>query len=349
MKLRRISVQKCKEGDILARDVVNEHGVLIAVKNTEMNSFIKEKLIELSIFDVIIWDQNSSSYKEQDDNSDINIFYHEYIMSIDNLKNIFKKLISGNGLDYNELNNMIQLINNKMGNSSSVIQCLQSIKATDEYTYTHSINTAIYAMFIGKSLKLSEHEINKAVQAGLLHDIGKIIISEEILNKKGKLTDEEYETMKLHTVLGYAVLQDVEGIDPDVKRSALLHHERIDRSGYPFNASSECVCLLAKIIAVADVYDAMTSDRVYKKRNTPFNAFSMFSTIGIGLFDTTILYTFLRNIATCYIGMNVSLSNGQNGKIVYIPPQDLANPIVKTKSGYIDLGNKEKFCIVAMG
>lgn len=348
MEKRRISVFNYKEGDILATDLVNEYGVLIAVKNTEMNSFIKDKLIEHGILDIYVINQESSYQQQMEANQELNAFYQEYKISVASLKNILTKLVSGERIEVTEINNIVQMMTSKIENVSTIIQCINNIKIVDEYTYYHSFNTAFYAMLVGKWLKLSENDLYKVIQAGLLHDIGKIAISEEIINKEGALTNEEYERMKQHTILGYSELQEFEDIDLEVKRATLLHHERVNHSGYPLNASPESIGLFARIIAVADVYDAMTSDRVYKKRSTPFDAFSMFLSVGVGLFDTTILFRFIKNIATYYVGMKVLLSNGEIGKIVYIPPQDLASPIVQTETGYIELWYGRELSIVAM-
>ena len=348
MDKRRISIFEYKEHDILATEVVNEYGVLIAVENTQMNSYIKNKLIEHKIFDVYVFDHNGLNVEKIEDNPELVELNYDYKNSIVGMKNIIMNLVTGKGLDVNEFHNITRLIIGKIEQSPNIIQCIHNIKMVDEYTYTHCINTAFYAMLIGKWMKFSENEINKVVQAGLLHDIGKTKISEEIFNKKGILTKVEYEIMKQHTVLGYAILQGIDEIDPDVKCAALLHHERIDCSGYPFNASYESVGLLARIIAVADVYDAMTTDRVYKKRSTPFDAFSMFTTVGVGLFDTTIMFTFLKNIATYYVGMKVLLSNGETGEIVFIPPQDIAHPIIKTNEGYLDFSCEKVLNIVSI-
>ena len=225
---------------------------------------------------------------------------------------------------------------------------MTEIRSKDEYTYSHCVNVAFYSMLIAKWLKLSDIDINKAIQSGLLHDIGKAKIPVELLNKKGSLTKEEYEIIKKHSIFGYEIIKEMQEIDSDVKNAVLLHHERVDGSGYPFHYYRDDLNLYSRIVAVADVFDAMTSDRVYKKRISPFEVFEMFQTMGLAIFDSNILITFINKIATYLIGANVFLSNGDIAEISFIPPQSVIYPIVKTTAGYIDLSNTEDVKILSM-
>ena len=176
-----------------------------------------------------------------------------------------------------------------------------------------------------------------------------IKIPNEILNKKGRLTTEEFNIIKNHTIWGYEMLEKVDGFNDGIKNAVLMHHERTDGSGYPFSMSVNSIGLYSKIIAIADVFDAMTSDRVYRKRMTPFDAFEMFKTIGVSMFDTTILDTFIKKISPYYTGINVVLSNGKRGRIVYIPPQDILSPVVEVQSDYLDLSTRSDAKILSIG
>ncbi|HZK58167.1 MAG TPA: HD-GYP domain-containing protein, partial [Clostridia bacterium] len=206
-----------------------------------------------------------------------------------------------------------------------------------------------YSMLIAAWLNLSDKEINEVIQAGLLHDIGKVKVPNKILNKKGKLTTEEFNTIKKHTTLGHEMLSKIDDISYGVKNAVLLHHERTDGSGYPFGMSTTFIDLYSKIVAIADVFDAMTSDRIYRKRKTPFDVFEMFKTVGVGIFDTTILNIFINKISPYYIGTNVMLNNGERGRIVYIPPRDVLSPIIEIQSDYLDLSVQNNIEILSIG
>jgi HD-GYP domain-containing protein (c-di-GMP phosphodiesterase class II) len=137
-------------------------------------------------------------------------------------------------------------------------------------------------------------------------------------------------------------------IDNEIKKAVLLHHERIDGSGYPYHYYYENLDLFSKVVAIADVFDAMTSDRVYKGRSTPFEVFDMFRTTGIGIFDTKILNIFLNKLAGYLIGSKVLLNTGRTGEIVFIPLQNITYPIVKVESEFYDLAQEDEIKIVSM-
>lgn len=177
-----------------------------------------------------------------------------------------------------------------------ILNALDRIKKMDEYTFAHSVNTAFYSMFIAMWMGFCDAEIINATQAGFLHDIGKIYIPEEILNKKGRLTEEEYEIVKRHPLYGYSLLNEFSEFNLEVKRAVLFHHERIDASGYPLSATTDYVGVLPKILAVADVYDAMTTNRVYKKGKTAAEAIEFLSNEGRKELDNLVLSHFLGNI-----------------------------------------------------
>lgn len=345
MNKTRVSIFGCKDGEIITEDVVNDQGVLVVVRNTIVNPYIQHKLVEHGIKTVEVLDSLSLDVSKPCPEPEHKAFFEGYKQNVTTMKQIIGDLALGKGLSIEKVHCLSQAIGNRMDQTSSIVQCLQLIKDANEYTYSHCINTAFYAMLAGRWLMLPEQKIRQLILAGLLHDVGKAKIPEDILNKKGPLTKQEYDIMKQHSILGYGIVCECEDIDFEIRQAVLLHHERIDRSGYPFNASPDSVGLFAKIIAVVDVFDAMTSERVYKKRSTPFDAFEMFTSIGYGIFDTTVMQTFIKNLSTHYVGMDVLLNDGRVGSIAYVPPQNIACPIVEVDGSYIDLSKSE--CRVA--
>ncbi|MBC3803225.1 HD domain-containing protein [Acetobacterium fimetarium] len=212
------------------------------------------------------------------------------------LKKCLSNVIFQKEYTYTRITEYLAHMYESINGNAVIIAALDQIKKMDEYTFTHSINTAFYSMFIAIWMGLSDQSIINATQAGLLHDIGKIYIPGEILNKKGRLTNEEYEEIQKHPLYGYFLLNEFTEFNLDVKRAVLFHHERIDASGYPLNAESDYVGVLPKIVAVADVYDAMTTDRVYKKGLKPIDAIEYLSDTGRKTLDERVLRLFLGNI-----------------------------------------------------
>lgn len=184
----------------------------------------------------------------------------------------------------------------EMYQEDSVENLLIDLKKHDLYTYHHSLNVSFYGMLIGKWIGLSGEEIKEMGVAGLLHDIGKIQISSALLNKKEKLTSKEFDEIKMHTIYGYNRIKKIENFSEEIKKAVLMHHEREDQSGYPFGLKRSEMNIHAKIIAVADVYDAMTSERAYKGAKSSLEAFKMFEREGGKLFNNPIVKTFLKNM-----------------------------------------------------
>jgi putative nucleotidyltransferase with HDIG domain len=340
MGLKIVAVSHCNSGDILAKDVFNNHGVLLLGKNTVITEYTKNKFINMGIASLCIYD--SLNYESKDNNA-FNI-RENYLEDVLLIKEIINDLIRGKNLESDKVLHLANCVYG-LNVSYQTIRIIDELSGIDEYTLTHSINTAFYAMIIGKWLGLTENEVKKIIQCGLLHDIGKVLVPPEILNKSSVLTRDEFEIIKKHTLLGYSMLNDIDGIDGDIKHAVLLHHERVDCSGYPFGMAADYIGIYERIVAVADVYDAMTTNRVYKCKTTPFEAFLMFKTVGIGIFDARVVGVFLKNIASYYTGTNVLLSNGIQGKIVYIPPHDIISPVVQVGNKYLDLSRERNIKI----
>lgn len=329
--MRQVSLSKCRAGDILWDDVFSDNGIILVSKNTVINDYIKSKLKEFGILEVKIYEAEENSYRLSD-------FTEKYKDCILLIKDLLRGVSSGQYQDVEKVAFYISdLIYKHISESDFITQGLQRIRHNDEYTYTHCVNTAFYSMLIGNWINLPEKDLYNLIIASLLHDIGKTRVPPEILNKKGRLDPDEFKIMKQHAEFGYEIVKDLPEFSNEIKEAILLHHERIDGSGYPYGLKGNSINLFAKIISIADVYDAMTQNRIYKKKVSPFESFKMFLTEGVSQFDYPILYEFLRHLAPLYIGTNVELSTGEIGEIVYIPPQDITYPILSINSKYVDL------------
>lgn len=216
---------------------------------------------------------------------------------------------------------------------------LNIAKQLDDQTFVHSLNVSLICGLICRWLKIQNKETKDIVVAGLLHDIGKTRISRTILQKPGPLTDEEREEINRHTIYGYRILETANS-PPSLRVGALFHHEREDGLGYPSGLNSSSIPLSAKIISIADVYDAMTSNRPYRGKICPFKVIAQFQHNFYGALDTGILLTFLNRIAECYVGEVVQLSDGRTGQIVLINPSTPSRPQVWTSDGIVNLKNE---------
>ncbi|MFW2487435.1 HD-GYP domain-containing protein [Clostridium chromiireducens] len=338
-------VFNCKSGMILAEDIIH-NGAKLASRNTVLNSYIIDKLIGLGELKVSVYVTEDIDNLDKNNHSILKKFKHEYGVNIHLMKRVLNELITETKVNVDDVLQISNFIVNYLDEPNTLIECLNSLKEADEYTYTHCLNVAIYSMLIAKWMNLSFESIIDVIQAALLHDIGKIKISNEILNKPSRLTKEEFDEIKKHSILGYAIANKHHGFNENIKEGILMHHERIDGSGYPFGKKGMDIALSAKIVAVADTFDAMTSSRVYKKGVTPFKAFLMFITEGINQYDISVIFALLENISAYYIGMKVEFEDGRIGEIVYIPPNDVLSPIVKIDDELIDLSRESGFNII---
>jgi putative nucleotidyltransferase with HDIG domain len=232
--------------------------------------------------------------------------------------------------------------------TSGILNHLHSVRRQDDYTFHHSMNVAILCGVIGRWIGYRAEEFKDLVLAGLLHDIGKTQIPFEILKKPGRLSSEEMEIMQFHTTRGYNLIKELDLPRP-ILFAVLQHHERDDGSGYPLKVTGERVHPFAKIVAVADIYDAMTSDRVYKKKTTPFQAADAIFQEMYNKLDPNICTVFLNNVRDYFIGNVVELSDGRDAEVVYVREFPTVRPTVKTKDGeFIDLDKQKSISIVKL-
>lgn len=212
---------------------------------------------------------------------------------------------------------------------------LRRVRRYDDLTYIHSLNVAILCHEFANWMHMPEEEQDILTLAGLLHDVGKMGIPGKIIKKAGLLTDEEYELIKQHPQKGYDFLKK-HPLDERIMNAVLMHHERCDGSGYPQGLKADEIDDFAKIVAIADYYDALTSARVYREPHCPFEVFRMLQQER-DKFDSTYLAVFMEGVASFYIGCEVVLSNQKRARMVDTNPTDQSNPIVKMDGLIVNL------------
>lgn len=206
---------------------------------------------------------------------------------------------------------------------------MTDLRSYDDYTFAHSVNVAIFSCVIGMGMKLREEELVYLVMAGLLHDMGKLSIPREILNKPARLTREEYEIMKSHAKFSYELIRERWDISAHIKTAVLHHHENVDGSGYPDGISSEAMTIYMKILHAADVYDALISKRPYKDGYAPHEACEyLMGGCGI-MFDADVVSAFLQYVPLFPKGTSVKLSDGRVGIIYENSGEHNLRPIVR--------------------
>lgn len=223
---------------------------------------------------------------------------------------------------------------------------LAALQSKDDYTYRHNVAVGILSTLLGKWLKLKPEDLSMLTIAATLHDIGKMRIPDELLTRPGPLTAEEYQLMKKHTTYGYEMIRDTIGTNHLQALVALQHHERMDGSGYPFGVLGNRITDFSKIVAVADVFHAMTSDRFYRKASPLYKVLLQMEESVFGKLDPYICRVFINKLMQSMIGNEVELTDGRTGRIIMILATDPLRPLVNIDDEFIDLSKHRSIGIV---
>lgn len=342
-----------KEGMVTLTDTYSTKGKLVLVKNSVLtksiiNRLINNDVIFVEVSDESVYPDSQSIIEEnieQQQNTILNsqeykIFKQRYTKNIQEVSEQLNDIVHKNApIEVDTLLNNTMDIINSTSSPLSIFSMMSNMKSYDDSTFNHSLNVSLICNIFAKWLDLSDSEIELVTACGLLHDIGKILIPDHIIKKPGKLTDDEYKIVKKHPKKGYDLLKQ-KNTDIQIQHAALMHHEKCDGSGYPLGLIDNQIDWVAQIVTIADIYEAMTANRVYRKALSPFTVINQFEENGLRKYNPKYLLTFLERVVNSYVNCKVKLSNGEEGDIVYINRVNLSKPLVKTKDNYIDLAKQ---------
>lgn len=335
-------------GMTTASDVYNYNDQLIIPANTVLNDDLISKMEYYSIHRINILEDTAgeipqpSSYSERIANSpEFKEFQKNFVENINSLQDSMQKLFDSEEaqVDKDALLSQTDSLIHPSATSIGVFDMIHNMRQYDDSTYAHCINVSLICRVMAKWLNFSKEDTDTLALCGLLHDIGKLSIPDEIIKKPGKLTSEEYDLVKTHSLRGYEILSR-QNLDKHILNAALMHHERCDGTGYPNGLQASEIDEFAKIVSIADVYDAMTAARVYRGPLCPFKVISIFEEEGLQKYDPQYILTFLERIVSAYINNNVLLSNGEIGEVILINPGRLSRPMVRVGEKYIDLSKE---------
>ncbi len=351
--MKHLLVHNIHPGMIIGKDVYGSNNLLLVPRDTVVTSAIIANLLSHNIISVHIDDtagptedelinvEPVKSNPKVKDTKEFKVFEGKYKKSINSLKNEFKDIVDTNApIDTEEMFMEVANIFPSEMTNLSLFDMLHHMRDYDDSTYNHCLNVALISNVFGRWLCLPPDELKILTLCGLLHDIGKLKIPDSIIKKPGKLTEKEYSIIKQHPYFGYQILAK-QNLDPRIAQAALLHHERCDGFGYPMGYDRTKIIDFALIIAIADVYDAMTSARVYREPLCPFTVIKYLESESMQKYDPRYFLTFNEQILNTYINADVKLSNGQIAKVVYINKNDLTHPIVRIGDECMDLSIKK--------
>jgi len=267
-------------------------------------------------------------------------YEEKYKASVDHFKEICHSVTIGNLDIYEEVKTCMDPLIAELEQNPEMALKLWQVHTADYYTYEHSVKVCMLSILLAKWMNkplVIQHEIGKA---GLLHDIGKCNIPNEILNKPDMLTEEEFGVMKTHSTLGYVLLSQSRVLSKDIVKGILHHHERFDGSGYPARLQGKDIPEFARIVSVVDVFDAMTSNRVYREKMNPFRVLDIMKDGSKGALDPEISNFFIERVKNSYIGEQVLLNNGDIAIVDSIHSDKLDRPVLKVNDEILDLDKR---------
>ena len=380
MAAKRILTSRAAENMVVADDVYTTDGQLIIPEGTVLTEEIIESLKDYGIFAIKIKvdeedgstpleknpeersddikdtkeekknDAEQQNYLRQiKESKEFEQFHTAFIDSVDNLKDVFNRVVMHNEeIDSKAILQDVENVVSKGRNGLHILDMLQCMRGYDDVTYVHSVNVALLSNMIGRLVypNISKEELDVLTLSGLLHDIGKMMVPDNIIQKKGRLTLPEYGVVKTHVLFGNNILKGLKNLDPRVAEVAMRHHERCDGTGYPGGYRRDQIEPFARIVAIADTYDAMTSDRVYRAAICPFDVIQMFEREGIVKFDVEFLLPFLEKAVQAYLNTEVKLSTNEVGKVVMINKNEFSKPVVQVGDEFYDLSNETNDIVI---
>ena len=343
IKRKYISVRLLTSGMVIDQSIIDGTGRVLIHRKTTLDDYMINSLRKMNIGGVYIREGEESAEEitynispevmekiekvKVPDRAKIEL--HESVKKrvAEGIQFLYSNPDSPNFMD--ATNNVSTELMKALEENDALAVDVSALKVSDEYTFKHSVDVASMGMIIAKNRGLSAREVQQIGVSGLLHDLGKSKIPNEILNKPGRLTDAEFEVMKTHPVLGYNMIKDKPDLSAATKLGVLQHHEKMNGNGYPLKLQGDQITPFARILSVADIYDALVTERPYKDAFSPRDAVEMIMAM-TGDLDIHMIQSFLNSVILYPVDSIVKLSTGEFAKIVQNIPGYPTRPTVIT-------------------
>lgn len=329
IRRRYISTRLLESGMVIDQSIVDGTGRVLVARKTPLDDYIIDGLRKLKITGVYIREGEEEPLSPNIDISPETLQTIEKYKKADRTKlqlseSVKARVATGMQFMFNNpkdagfmdaARSISGELMKTITENDAVAVNIDALKVSDEYTFKHSVDVASIAMIVARQSGMSEKDVNQIGVAGLLHDLGKSEIPNEILNKPSRLTDEEFEVMKSHPARGYNLLKDKPDIAPEILLGVLQHHEKMGGNGYPLAIPAGKISPYARVLAVADIYDALVTERPYKKGFSPRDAVEMIMAMTEDL-DVAMIKMFLKSVILYPVDSVVTLSTGEAAKVV---------------------------------
>lgn len=324
-----VNVRQLKSGMQIDQSIIDGTGRLLVVRKAILDDQMIQSLINMNIAGVYIREGEEETSFGSHNVSPQALEKIEKLIQEDRAKVVLSDTVKkrvNDGVTFlfnnpysenlvNAVNSISDELMKAITENDALAVDINILKTSNEYTFKHSVDVASIAMIIAKQNKMSRLDIQRIGTSGLLHDLGKAVIDNKILNKPDRLTDDEFTIIKKHPVYGYDMIKDREGISVEVLRGVLQHHEKSNGVGYPLGLTVSQISPYAKILAVADIYDALVTERPYKKGFSPRDAVEMLMSMTREL-DLSVIRKLMNSVILYPVGDEVQLSNGEMARVV---------------------------------
>ncbi len=334
-------------GKTLARDVYDQNGNLLLPRGTVMVPQHVRQLLQLLYTEVMIEppqdEMGSPSDTEKNGGTVLrNIERHNPLEEVfaetaDNFKEMMSKATLGHKIRPQEVEETVDILFPGVMETNNILTNLRNLRSKDEYTLQHSVSVSILSLKMGQIMKFLPDDLKILGTAAILHDIGKCKIPMDIINKPGRLTEDEFKEIQKHPVFGYKTVQDIQINDPRVMLAVLQHHEHQNGKGYPLKLNAQQIHIFSSIIAVADVFDALTSNRPYRDGESVFEALNEINASSVTHLHpiaSRCLRSYILNISP---GETVVLNNGEIARVIMTNKDEANRPLVQVGDRFINL------------
>jgi HD-GYP domain-containing protein (c-di-GMP phosphodiesterase class II) len=351
--LATISIEYLYSGLVLQDDIYNYNGtlLLIARGNTLTDTLIAQlKKFNSSQQNIKVSQRLHKKLMESNAPQKIKQAVLEkqvgYTEVKDQTKSLLKIAEITSHIPYEQVCDISELMIERLNitEPAMLFQCINGTNEVDEYLYRHSVNVSMINGLMGKWLSLNSEDISNLVIAGLVHDLGKTRVPSEILNSPNKLSDEEFEIIKKHSVFSHEMLKANSRFSRIICDAARHHHEKMNGSGYPDGLAADEISIYARITSISDVYDAMVSKRAYKNAHSPFAVLNQLKEEQFWGLDIQLVNLFTERMPRELLGKSILMSNGMAGIVRHVYDNKIEYPSVEM-NGDIVTTNKDLYCI----
>ncbi|MGN8645295.1 HD-GYP domain-containing protein [Gracilibacillus sp. HCP3S3_G5_1] len=330
--MRVVPTNCIRAGNVLAKPIYDAHGRILVQQNMQLTEIMIERLKSSGITYVVVQEEDT-----EDIVIDGPIPERQRLEAVQKIKDTFQRLKLDDLTKNNylledaavKLEVLVREIASELNKNDDVIHYLSNLLIIDDHLFSHSLNVSMYSLALAQELNLQNTDMVQLGLGAVLHDIGKLIIPEEIINKPGKLTNKELKIVQAHTEYGFDMLRKAPNIPLIVAHCAYQHHERMDGSGYPRGIKRNAIHPFARIIGVADVFDAVTSNRVYRNAMLPHEGLEILYGGAGTQFDKHLVEMFKRTVALYPNGLTVYLSDGRVGVVARQNSHLFERPVVR--------------------